>query len=97
MFRGATYADMTRYQRCVDLWRRTLEVRVEKDSILYSDTCFTAQALVRFMIDYDQKHLTIDEEGNSYCKRFNDSVAIFLTLTNDIAGMLIFFIFINVH
>lgn len=88
MFRGATYADTMRYQRCVDLWRRALEIRVEKDTILYSDTCFTAESLVKFMVDYNQKHLTIDEKENSYSRRFNDSVAIFLTLTNDIAGTL---------
>lgn len=86
MFRGATYADTMRYQRCVDLWRRALEIRIEKDSILYSDTCFTAQALVRFMVDYNEKHITADETENSYKQRFNDSVAIFLMLTCDISG-----------
>lgn len=86
MFRGATYADTMRYQRCVDLWRRALEIRVENDSILYSDTCFTAQALVRFMVDYNEKHVTSEETENANSQRFHDSVAIFLTLTNDIAG-----------
>lgn len=86
MFRGATYADTMRYQRCVDLWRRALEIRLEKDSMLFSDTCFTAQALVRFMVDYNEKHISVDEVQNTYNQRFNDSVAIFLTLTNDIAG-----------
>lgn len=87
MFRGATYADTMRYQRCVDLWRRALEVRVEKDSILYSDTCFTAQALVRFMVDYNEKHVLLDEVEKSCNQRFKDTVAIFYTLTNDIEGI----------
>ncbi|KAK6633111.1 hypothetical protein RUM43_012855 [Polyplax serrata] len=46
MYRGAAYADALRYQRCIDLWRRALEIRVKKDSILFNDTCFTSQALV---------------------------------------------------
>lgn len=87
MFRGATYADAMRYQRCIDLWRRVLEVRVEKDSILYSDTCFTAQALVRFMVDYNEKHVPPDESENVCLQRFEDSIAIFKTLTNDISGL----------
>lgn len=33
MYRGAAYADALRYQRCIDLWRRALEIRVEKDSV----------------------------------------------------------------
>ncbi|KAI4460790.1 hypothetical protein MML48_5g00019050 [Holotrichia oblita] len=85
MFRGASYADMMRYQRCIDLWRRALEIRVEKDSILYSDTCFTAQALVRFMVDYNEKHIPSDDNENTFVQRFEDSVATFRILTTDIA------------
>lgn len=85
MFRGASYADMMRYQRCIDLWRRALEIRVEKDSILYSDTCFTAQALVRFMVDYNEKHIPTDDNENTFVQRFDDSVATFRILTTDIA------------
>lgn len=33
MYRGASYADALRYQNCIDLWKRTLEIRVEKDSV----------------------------------------------------------------
>lgn len=33
MYRGAAYADDLRYQKCIDLWRRALEIRVEKDSV----------------------------------------------------------------
>lgn len=33
MYRGASYADALRYQNCIDLWRRTLEIRVERDSV----------------------------------------------------------------
>jgi hypothetical protein len=33
MYRGAAYADDLRYQKCIDLWRRALEIRVQKDSV----------------------------------------------------------------
>ncbi|KAJ0170662.1 hypothetical protein K1T71_013434 [Dendrolimus kikuchii] len=38
MYRGASYADAFRYQRCVDLWTWALRIRIEKDSLLYPDT-----------------------------------------------------------
>ena len=51
MYRGAAYADSLQFQHCIDLWRRALELRVEKDTILFCDTCFTAQALVKLFLD----------------------------------------------
>ncbi|XP_031787404.1 protein fem-1 homolog C isoform X1 [Nasonia vitripennis] len=80
MFRGASYADGLRYQYCIDLWRRVLEIRVDKDSIFYTDTCFTAQALVRLMIDLNEKALEIDRNREKQ-PRFCDVVAIFKLLT----------------
>ena len=56
MYRGAAYADSLQYQHCIDLWRRALELRVEKDTILNCDTCFTAQALVKLFLDLHQKN-----------------------------------------
>lgn len=88
MYRGASYADMMRYQRCIDLWRRALEIRVEKDSILYSDTCFTAQALVRLMINYNEKYRPPASERSATNQRFKDVVGTFLLLTKGIAGIL---------
>ncbi|KAG5898102.1 hypothetical protein JTB14_027459 [Gonioctena quinquepunctata] len=82
MYRGASYADVMRYQRCIDLWRRALEIRIEKDSILYTDTCFSAQALVRLMIDYHAKS-TLNKEDNTR-RRFYDIVSTFKLMTNEI-------------
>jgi len=56
MYRGAAYADSLQYQHCIDLWRRALELRVEKDTILFCDTCFTAQALVNLFLDLHNKN-----------------------------------------
>ncbi|KFB51997.1 AGAP004499-PA-like protein [Anopheles sinensis] len=87
MFRGASYADAHRFQRCIDLWLLALQVRVQKYSILYSDTCLTAQALVRLMLDLiDQCEepvgLAFVEEG---VPRFEDVYAVFSILTANIA------------
>jgi len=46
MYRGAAYADSSQYLMCIRLWRYALQLRIQKDSLLYGDTCFTALALV---------------------------------------------------
>lgn len=96
--RGATYADSLRYQRCIDLWRLALQVRVERHSILYSDTCFTAQALIRLMLDLqddviDEEHIRYNEQSAT---QFEDVYAIFELLSNDLFGKH-FAILINLH
>ena len=57
MYRGAAYADSLQYQQCIDLWKYALQLRVAKDSILFCDTCFTAQALVKLYLDLYEKNL----------------------------------------
>jgi hypothetical protein len=44
------------FQHCINLWKYALELRVAKDSILYCDTCFTAQALVKLYLDLHEKN-----------------------------------------
>jgi len=56
MYRGAAYADSLQYQHCIDLWKYALELRIAKDTVLYCDTCFTAQALVKLFLDLNEKH-----------------------------------------
>lgn len=58
MFRGAAYADSLQYQRCINLWRYALELRIQKDSLLHSEVCFAAQALVKLFLDFHEKHQT---------------------------------------
>jgi len=55
MFRGAAYADSFQYNHCIDLWKYALELRISKDTVLYCDTCFTAQALVKLFLDLKDK------------------------------------------
>jgi hypothetical protein len=41
MYRGAAYADALQYQRCIELWLRALEIRVEKDTVIFlMSPCF---------------------------------------------------------
>lgn len=56
MYRGAAYADSMQYQRCIDLWLYALKLRIMKDSLLHSEVCFTAQALVRLFLDLLDKY-----------------------------------------
>lgn len=73
MYRGAAYADSLQYQRCIDLWRYALELRIRKDSLLHSESCFAAQALVRLFLDLMEKR---DASGvPSGELRFQDVVA----------------------
>ncbi|CAG9768764.1 unnamed protein product [Ceutorhynchus assimilis] len=75
MFQGAAYADQMRYQHCIDLWSRALHIRVERDSILSSDSQFIVKALVMIMVDYHVKSL---QEGiDNMDKRRNDIVETF--------------------
>jgi len=43
------------FDHCIDLWKYALELRIAKDTILYCDTCFTAQALVKLFLDLSEK------------------------------------------
>lgn len=81
---GASYADSLRFQRCIDLWRLALEVRINTHSILHSDTCFTTQALVRLMLDLENK----SDDGESFnnigihsdVPKFEDVLGVFTLL-----------------
>ncbi|KZC08594.1 Protein fem-1 like protein A [Dufourea novaeangliae] len=75
--------DVLRYQRCIDLWRRTLEIRVEKDSILYIDTCSIAESLLKLMIDFKEK-TSERRNRNKEEPRFSDVVAIFKLLVSQL-------------
>lgn len=85
---GASYADSLRFQRCIDLWRLALQVRVQTYSILYTDTCFTAQALVRLMLDLQDK--IIDIEPSDFVERgvprFDDVLGVFTLLNKNLLG-----------
>lgn len=86
MFRGASYADSLRFQRCIDLWCLALQIRVEKHSILYTDTCYTAQAIVRLMLDLQDKYINVmaNDFFEKDIPRFEDVFNVFTMLTENI-------------
>lgn len=79
-YSGASYADSLRFQRCIDLWRLALQVRINTHSILHSDTCFTTQALVRLMLDLETKSGDIESFIGSDVPRFDDVLGVFTLL-----------------
>lgn len=84
MFRGASYADSLQFQRCIDLWLLVLQVRVNKFTTLYSDSCFTAQAIVRLFLDLLDRNLEIvPQEFADNLPRYEDVKFMLEVLTND--------------
>jgi hypothetical protein len=56
--------------------------------ILYSDTCFTAQALVRLFVDLNEKNLETLENGKAEGEpRFEDVAATLQLLGKELATM----------
>jgi hypothetical protein len=56
--------------------------------ILYSDTCFTAQALVRLFVDLNEKNLEMLENGRADGEpRFEDVAATLQLLGKELAAM----------
>jgi hypothetical protein len=56
--------------------------------ILYSDTCFTAQALVRLFVDLNEKNLEMLENGRADGEpRFEDVAATLQLLGKELASM----------
>lgn len=80
IFSGASYADSLRFQRCIDLWRLALQVRIDTHSIFHSDTCFTTQALVRLMLDLETKSGDLETFIGTDVPRFDDVLGIFTLL-----------------
>lgn len=86
LFRGASYADSLRFENCLYLWILSLEIRVEKNSILYSDTSFVAQALLRLMLNLNLKDVNVGlaDFQEPELPTFSDIFKVFELLTNDI-------------
>lgn len=59
-------------------------IRIEKESILHTDACYTAQTLVKLMIDYNVKIRNLSMDDADSAQRFLDTVAIFKLLTHNI-------------
>uniref|UniRef100_A0A1B0BWH6 SOCS box domain-containing protein n=1 Tax=Glossina palpalis gambiensis TaxID=67801 RepID=A0A1B0BWH6_9MUSC len=85
-FRGASYADSLQLQRCIHLWTLLLEIRVQHNSILHFDTCFAAQALVRLMLELNERNTHLEFNADfEHLPRFVDVLTVFNLLTETIS------------
>ncbi|XP_045780251.1 protein fem-1 homolog CG6966 isoform X2 [Maniola jurtina] len=82
MYRGAAHADAFRYQRCIELWSWALRVRIERDTLLYADTCHTASALTRLLLDAGGGRL----ERAGDLPRHADVLRVFTLLADHLPG-----------
>lgn len=57
-------------------------MRTEKDTILYTDTCFTALALIKLMVDFNEK--SIQNNIDNAARRFHDIVETFKLLSSNL-------------
>lgn len=56
--RAAAYADSLQYQRGVDVWKYALSLKIEKDTILDHETCYSFEGLVRLFLDFHNKTIS---------------------------------------
>lgn len=86
-FRGASYADSLQLQRCIQLWTLLLEIRVQHNTLLFFDTCFAAQALVRLMLELHERNTDLNQSHflNESLPKFNDVLTVYELLTDTAA------------
>ncbi|XP_055634300.1 protein fem-1 homolog C-like [Toxorhynchites rutilus septentrionalis] len=77
MERGDFYKVTRRYQVCIDLWMLALRVRVQKHTILHSDTCDTVRAIVKLMVN-------LMDDNDPMVPQFKDAYTMFQLLTSNI-------------
>ena len=87
LYRGAFFADSMRYDSCLKLWILSLEIRIEKNTLLHSDTVFVTQAIVRLMLNLnlmDAEFIPFDVQGQPELPSFVEIHKVFSLLTDDI-------------
>lgn len=87
LYRGAFFADSMRYDSCLRLWILSLEIRVEKNTVLHSDTVFVTQAIVRLMLNLnlkDAEFIPFEVQGQPDLPCFEEIYKVFTLLTSDI-------------
>lgn len=87
LYRGAFFADSMRYDSCLKLWILSLEIRIEKNTLLHSDTVFVTQAIVRLMLNLnlkDAEFIPFEVQGQPDLPSFEEIYKVFDLLTSDI-------------
>lgn len=88
LYRGAYFADSMRYDQCLKLWILSLEIRVQKNTLLHSDTVFVTQAIVRLMLNLslkDVEFIPFEVQGQPELPSFEEIYKVFTLLTDDIS------------
>lgn len=84
---GAKYADSMQFQRYISLWRFCLQVRIEQQSLFNFKTCFTAEGLVRVLLDlYLNHHQQQQNVAEDLRLSFDDVYQIFQLLSSELEG-----------
>lgn len=87
---GAKYADSLKYQRYFNLWSFCLKLRIEEQSLFNFQTAFTAEGLVRVLLDlYRNQEQVL--AGNNYLHEdmrvtFDNAYQVFLVLSGELEG-----------
>jgi hypothetical protein len=87
LYRGAFFADSMRYDSCLKLWILSLQIRIEKNTLLHSDTVFVTQAIVRLMLNLnlkDAEFIPFEVHGQPELPSFDEIMKVFNLLTEDI-------------
>lgn len=88
LYRGAFFADSMRYDICLKFWILSLQIRIERNTLLYSDTVFVTQAIVRLMLNLNMKDaafVPFEVQGQAELPSFEEVLKVFNLLTADIA------------
>lgn len=88
LYRGAFFADSLRYDICLKFWILSLQIRIERNTLLYSETVFVTQAIVRLMLNLNMKEASFvpfEVQGQPELPSFEEVYKVFNLLTADIA------------
>lgn len=88
LYRGAFFADSMRYDICLKFWILSLQIRIERNTLLYSETVFVTQAIVRLMLNLNMKDaafVPFEVQGQPELPSFEEVYKVFTLLTADIA------------
>lgn len=83
MYRGAVYADSLQFQRCVELWKYSYELRYFENEPFNNECQFTVQALVKLFWE-----IYIESEDDTSIKSIHpdDFLGVFKLLSNQIVA-----------
>lgn len=87
---GAKFADSLQYQRYISLWRFCLQTRIEHQGLFNFQTCFTAEGLLKVLLDMYLNQAQMVAAGNMLHDdmrvTFDNVYQIFKLLSQELEG-----------